>query len=70
LGHKGVSKRKPSQKKAKKMSIVNASSDVSAVGRTAGSQPLKLSYTEKVADPASNDGVKRSKDSRKNPKKR
>ena len=70
MGRKGVSKRKPSQKKAKRLSSDNASGGVSSVGRALGSQPVKLPDTDKAVIPTIRGSVKRSSDSKKNPKKR
>lgn len=70
MGRKGVSKRKPSQKKDKKLSSDIVKSGVSSVGRAAGSQPEVSPDTDKVAVPTNRGSGKQSSDSRKTPKKR
>ena len=69
MGRKGVSKRKPSQKKAKQLSGDNASGVISSLGRATGSKPVEFPETDKAANPAIRGSVKPSSDSKKNPEK-
>jgi hypothetical protein len=70
MGHKGVSIRKPSQKKNNKGSSDNAKSGVSSVEQAAGSQPELSKGADKLSVPVNRGGGKQSSDPRKNPKKR
>jgi len=69
MGRKGVSMRKPSPKKAKRLAGDNASPAASSAGRVTSSQPVKLPDMDKAGIPPSRVGVKPSSDLRKNPKK-
>jgi hypothetical protein len=69
MGHKGVSKRKPPQVKAKPLSKDNVISSVFSVGRASGPQLLKSPDTNQAIAPAARGNSKHSSDSRKNPKK-
>ena len=70
MGRKGVSKRKPAQKKGKPLSGDNASSSISSLGRAIGTQPVKLPEQDKATMPVLRGRVERSSDSKKNSKKR
>lgn len=52
MGHKGVSKRKPSQTKSKPLSSSAASGSVSSVVQAAESQPIKSFDTGKGVNPS------------------
>ena len=69
MGRKGVSKRKPSQKKAGQLSNENASSGLSPVGRALASQPVKLPEQDAAAIPGTRGSYKQSANLRKNLKK-
>jgi hypothetical protein len=62
MGHKGVSKRKPSQTKSKPVSSDKASGSVSSVLQATENQPARSSDTGKAV-------TKPSTDRKKNPKK-
>jgi hypothetical protein len=70
MGHKGVSKRKPAQKKAKRLAGDNAGGVVASLGRSTGSQPVRLTETDKAMIPAIRGSVKHASDPKKNSKKR
>jgi hypothetical protein len=61
MGRKGVSKRKPAQKKGKPLSGDNASSSISSLGRATGTLAVKLPEQDKAAMPAMRGSYKNSK---------
>jgi hypothetical protein len=70
MGRKGVSKRKPSQKKAKQLASDNSSGVVSSLERAIRNQPIRLLDTDKAVNPTIRSSVKSPSDSKKNNKKR
>jgi len=70
MGRKGVSKRKPAQKKAKQLSSDNASSSIFPLVRAPGTRAIKLPEQDKADIPASRGNGKQSSDARKNSKRR
>jgi hypothetical protein len=70
MGRKGVSKRKPAQKKGKQLASDNAGGIVSSLGRATGIQPVKFPEADKAVNPAVRGSVKPSSDPKKTTKKR
>jgi hypothetical protein len=70
MGRKGVSKRKPAQKKGKQLSSDKASSGIFPLVQAPGTRAIKLPEQDKADIPASQGKGKQSSDSRKNPRRR